>query len=533
MNPKAVAHKLVPSYGPTFLLGSACMIAAAVAAELHSRGRTLYYLAAMANGIQNGMTSTYSANLIRTSHLTGTSTDIGLIMGQMLRGERKNYWKFKVLVGLATSFWTGGLVSFYSARHFLHHSLWFSAALYLTIGLTLVTYVVATQRVSFLQACVGNWKWDQVIVQLATSMNGGDAPTALSALTPDQVDDVFDGIDADGSGEIDADELKKALDHMGIKLTRKAVAAMISVVDENGDGVVDREEFHALVSMATVRASMKREKRQATLSKRTTVKFRRSTVDKNPFGSGDSSSPIEGGESGRSRENVAASGSSSSMHGPLPRTYEEALAPPNGDDRAIVVTEAKYPFNVVGCNEPWEDLCGYRGDEAVHKNMSNLIQGPETNREGIRRAMDELHAGAQHVECTTVNYRKDGTTFKNFLRMGPLYDDEDGYDDVEGGKRMPAYYVGILMNLGELAQKIGDSDWEEKVGDNELARPQDTSDERPRVCFAEDRMERNVVDEPSQRRAIPEEDKNNDEEGADDNFGRKMGFVADEEKGGY
>jgi hypothetical protein len=74
LNPKAVPYRLVPSYGPTFLLGSACMIAASTAAELRPDGPALYHFAAMANGVQNGMTSTYSANLIRTTHLTGTST---------------------------------------------------------------------------------------------------------------------------------------------------------------------------------------------------------------------------------------------------------------------------------------------------------------------------------------------------------------------------------------------------------------------------------------------------------------------------
>jgi len=47
-------------------------VAASIAAVLNPDHRTLYYFAAAANGIQNGMTSTYSANLIRTTHLTGT-----------------------------------------------------------------------------------------------------------------------------------------------------------------------------------------------------------------------------------------------------------------------------------------------------------------------------------------------------------------------------------------------------------------------------------------------------------------------------
>jgi len=50
MNPKAIPHKLVPSYGPTFLLGSGCMIAASISAMLHPESRALYYFAATANG---------------------------------------------------------------------------------------------------------------------------------------------------------------------------------------------------------------------------------------------------------------------------------------------------------------------------------------------------------------------------------------------------------------------------------------------------------------------------------------------------
>ncbi|KAL7550917.1 hypothetical protein ACHAWF_014119 [Thalassiosira exigua] len=438
MNPKAIPHKLVPSYGPTFCLGSLCMVAAAIAAMLHPEGRTLYYFSAMANGIQNGMTSTYSANLIRTSHLTGTSTDIGLIMGQMLRRNFKNFWKFKVLVGLASSFWLGGLISFYSASAFLSKSLWFSAALYLTIGLTHVTFVVTTQKVSFVQAFFGTWKWDVVLERMATSLNEGGGSKALTEMTPEQVDCVFDKIDADGSGEIDADELKVALEEMGIKLTKKNIELMIAVVDENGDGVVDREEFHTLVNMATLRAEQKLRKKKSMFFKSSATK---------PAGSpnASSSSRDRAGSTVRFKETR------------LPRTFEEALSDKD-DDRAIIVTEANHPFAVVGVNEPWEDLCGYKSSEALGKSMSKLIQGPRTNREGLKNAMDQLAKGADHVECTTVNYRKNGSMFTNLLTMGPLYD--KGCSSEEGRKQ-PAYYVGTLVNIGNLAQDMNDEEKED------------------------------------------------------------------------
>ena len=44
MNPRPTPHMLAPSYGPCFLVGSLCMIAAAIA-EAHPGGRGLYFFA--------------------------------------------------------------------------------------------------------------------------------------------------------------------------------------------------------------------------------------------------------------------------------------------------------------------------------------------------------------------------------------------------------------------------------------------------------------------------------------------------------
>ena len=128
INPEMQPYRLGPHYAPTFLIGSAFLWAASLIAETHPESRAYYYFAAAANGLQNGMTSIYSANLIRTCHMTGTSTDIGLLTGQvhclcarcayrlsyaaspwrdlcwpcvrsqLLRGYTQNVWKLAVLV---------------------------------------------------------------------------------------------------------------------------------------------------------------------------------------------------------------------------------------------------------------------------------------------------------------------------------------------------------------------------------------------------------------------------------------------------
>ena len=130
---------------------------------------------------------------------------------------------------------------------------------------------------------------------------------------------------------------------------------------------------------------------------------------------------------------------------PLPQSYQEALA----DGRAVVVTETEPPYEIVAANKAWGDLCGYKQSEAIGANMSKLIQGPKTNSEGLNKAMDDLIGGADYVECNTINYRKDGSTFENKLQMGPLYDNDVNADE-ERGERKASYFVGVLNNLGEV-----------------------------------------------------------------------------------
>jgi len=62
-------------------------------------------------GVQNGITSNFSALTVRTSHVSGTVLDIGLTLGQMLRDRNlDNFWKLKVHFPSYISFWSGSIV---------------------------------------------------------------------------------------------------------------------------------------------------------------------------------------------------------------------------------------------------------------------------------------------------------------------------------------------------------------------------------------------------------------------------------------
>jgi uncharacterized membrane protein YoaK (UPF0700 family) len=70
-------------------------------------------LLAMACGLQNATTSSYCGLMIRTTHVTGTVTDIGVMLGHWLRHRRIERRKLVFMVGVATAFgagvWIGAL----------------------------------------------------------------------------------------------------------------------------------------------------------------------------------------------------------------------------------------------------------------------------------------------------------------------------------------------------------------------------------------------------------------------------------------
>ena len=86
-------------------------------------------LAAMACGLQNAMTATYSGTLVRTSHLTGMFTDLGVFLGHRLRGvpaEPRRLWLCLAIVG---GFLLGGVVGASLFPHLAYRTLYVPAAI--------------------------------------------------------------------------------------------------------------------------------------------------------------------------------------------------------------------------------------------------------------------------------------------------------------------------------------------------------------------------------------------------------------------
>ncbi|CAB9499014.1 membrAne [Seminavis robusta] len=265
LTPNAKKFRIEPTYGPTFLIGAALLGASSILAAIEANDNVIFYLASAANGIQNGMSSLYSANLIRSTGVTGTVTDIGIFLGQMLRGNKKNTWNLVVLLCLFMSFWTGGFVSFYATNKFTQFSLLVNAGLYFLIGASLIFFLTLELDVSVGAAIFGSWQWRRALEQLRKDAFSESQRSGLKgdhcSSREAQMDMLFDRMDSNRSGTIDIHELHSALKLAGVRITKRETMQMIKKADKNGDGELSREEWRSIALLCHERHERERASR--------------------------------------------------------------------------------------------------------------------------------------------------------------------------------------------------------------------------------------------------------------------------------
>lgn len=75
-------------------------------------------LASAACGLQNALATNYSGAIIRTTHLTGIFTDLGLMLGKTMKGEVFDMRKCVMFLLIIVGFLLGGLVGLILFSHF-------------------------------------------------------------------------------------------------------------------------------------------------------------------------------------------------------------------------------------------------------------------------------------------------------------------------------------------------------------------------------------------------------------------------------
>lgn len=94
-------------YGVALLAEAALL---AIAAPLLAAGSDLgLYAAAGACGLQNAMVSTFSGTVVRTTHISGMVTDLGVALGHALRGRAVNRRRLTLCLVVIAGFLFGGV----------------------------------------------------------------------------------------------------------------------------------------------------------------------------------------------------------------------------------------------------------------------------------------------------------------------------------------------------------------------------------------------------------------------------------------
>lgn len=98
------------------------------------------FLAAMACGLQNAMASSYSNAIVRTTHVTGMVTDLGVACGHLLRGQTVEWQRFRLYGVLLAGFTAGSSLGAYSFTRLSYDTLLFPATLAGCVGLGYAIY---------------------------------------------------------------------------------------------------------------------------------------------------------------------------------------------------------------------------------------------------------------------------------------------------------------------------------------------------------------------------------------------------------
>jgi len=106
--PRTELTRKGPRYAVALLFEAALLAVATVL--LHAGHDWAINFVAVGAGMQNGLASSYAGAVVRTTHVTGIVTDLGVMLGHALRRSRPERQQVTLLLGLLTSFLAGGVL---------------------------------------------------------------------------------------------------------------------------------------------------------------------------------------------------------------------------------------------------------------------------------------------------------------------------------------------------------------------------------------------------------------------------------------
>lgn len=103
---------------------------------------------------------------------------------------------------------------------------------------------------------------------------------------------------------------------------------------------------------------------------------------------------------------------------------------------AAVISNPRLPDNpIVECNAAFIELTGYSRDEIIGRNC-RFLAGPETEP-GLTAQIVEAVREKRPVLVEILNYKKDGTPFRNAVLVAPIFDEQGELE----------YFLGSQMEI--------------------------------------------------------------------------------------
>ncbi|MCQ8878270.1 DUF1275 domain-containing protein [Pseudoalteromonas shioyasakiensis] len=99
-----------------------------------------HYFASAACGLQNALATTFSGAVVRTTHVTGIFTDLGIMIGARLRGEPFDKRKAFLFSLIIAGFVSGGACGAYLFNFFQFNALFIPALICICLALSYSIY---------------------------------------------------------------------------------------------------------------------------------------------------------------------------------------------------------------------------------------------------------------------------------------------------------------------------------------------------------------------------------------------------------
>ena len=133
-------------YGVALLLESLLLCVAVPLMQHHHMAGL--YAAACACGLQNAMVSTYSGAVVRTTHLSGMFTDLGIFLGHALRGLPVDERRLRLCFLIISGFLCGGIAGAVVFRRLGYSTLFIPAGLTAATALSYGIYALVQRPVA-------------------------------------------------------------------------------------------------------------------------------------------------------------------------------------------------------------------------------------------------------------------------------------------------------------------------------------------------------------------------------------------------